>query len=72
MRFRKHSFLHYILTPRTVAVLLLVFVVSAATVGMCKLSGYWFLADPIMYAFAIFCTAYILKHFIDWLKYRSK
>lgn len=68
---RKRNFFKYTFTPRALALLTLVFVLCAFVIGLCKVSGYWFLVTPIIVAYLIFCTAYFLKSLFDWIKYRQ-
>lgn len=67
---RKRNFFKYALNTRAVALLVVAFIVCAFVVGVCRVSGYWFLTEPIVYAYATFCSAYFLKSLADWLRYR--
>lgn len=68
---KKRNFLTYTFTPRHTAMLVLVFMLFAFITGMCKVSHYSALVKPLWYSYAIFCTAFVLKNLVQYIRYRK-
>lgn len=69
---KKRNFLTYTFTPRHFAILVLVFVICAFLTGVCKVSGYSWLVRPLWYTYLIFCTAFVLKNLVQYIRYIKK
>lgn len=69
---KKRNFLTYTFTPRHTAMLALVGVLYAFITGVCKVSGYGWFVRPLWYTYLFFCTAFLLKNLIQYIRYTKK
>lgn len=69
---KKRNFLTYTFTPRHTAMLVLAFVLFAFITGVCKVSNYHGLVKPLWYLYTIFCTAFVLKNLVQYIRYIKK